>query len=128
MAYRREFRFNKRTFRNQDLGPLVNHEMNRCIQCYRCVRFYEHAGGSDLQAFASRDHVYFGRHEDGALESPFAGNLVEVCPTGARQIADLKNPADPIHEFLRTNTIHVLKPQMATGAKVYYARLDGAVR
>lgn len=78
----REFRFNKRTFRNQDLGPLVNHEMNRCIQCYRCVRFYQHAGGSDLQAFASRDHVYFGRHEDGALESPFSGNLVEVCPTG----------------------------------------------
>jgi NADH-quinone oxidoreductase subunit G len=26
--------------------------------------------------------VYFGRVEDGVLESPFAGNLVEVCPTG----------------------------------------------
>ncbi len=52
----------------------------------------------------------------------------EVCPTGARQLADLKDPNDPIHDFLRTRTIHVLKPQMATGAKVYYADLDGAVR
>src|SRR5581483_5420472 len=26
--------------------------------------------------------VYFGRHEDGVLESEFSGNLVEVCPTG----------------------------------------------
>jgi NADH-quinone oxidoreductase subunit G len=26
--------------------------------------------------------MYFGRVEDGVLESPFAGNLVEVCPTG----------------------------------------------
>ena len=42
-------RFHKRTFRNQYLGPLVNHEMNRCIQCYRCVRFYrEYAGGQGL--------------------------------------------------------------------------------
>jgi NADH-quinone oxidoreductase subunit G len=81
-TYRR-YRFQKRTFRNQDLGPFINHEMNRCIQCYRCVRFYRnYAGGRDLEAFASRNHVYFGRHEDGVLESEFSGNLVEVCPTG----------------------------------------------
>jgi NADH-quinone oxidoreductase subunit G len=79
----RRYRFKKRTYRNQDLGPLVNHEMNRCIQCYRCVRFYgDHAGGDDLRAFGAHDHVYFGRHQDGTLESPFSGNLVEVCPTG----------------------------------------------
>ena len=80
---RREFDFPKRTFRNQDLGPFLNHEMNRCIHCYRCVRFYrEYAGGRDFNAFAAHDHVYFGRMEDGVLESEFSGNLVEVCPTG----------------------------------------------
>jgi len=52
----------------------------------------------------------------------------EVCPTGARALGDLKNPSDPIHDFLRDHKIHVLKPQMATGAKVYYADLDGSVR
>jgi Fe-S-cluster-containing dehydrogenase component len=53
---------------------------------------------------------------------------VEVCPTGARQLADLKNLKDPVHAFLRNNTIQVLKPQMATGSKVFYKDLDGAVR
>ncbi|MEX5214155.1 MAG: NADH-quinone oxidoreductase subunit NuoG [Nitrospiraceae bacterium] len=81
-AYRR-YRFNKRTFRNQHLGPFITHEMNRCIQCYRCVRFYrDYAGGRDFNAFGSRNHVYFGRQEDGTLQNEFSGNLVEVCPTG----------------------------------------------
>ncbi len=81
-VYRRT-RFPKRTHRNQRLGPFLNHEMNRCIQCYRCVRFYRGiAGGRDLNVFASRDNVYFGRHEEGVLESGFSGNLVEICPTG----------------------------------------------
>ena len=53
---------------------------------------------------------------------------VENCPTGARQLIDLKNPKDPIHEFLRTHYVQVLKPQMATGAKVFYNDLDGSVR
>jgi len=73
----------KRTHRNQYLGPFINHEMNRCITCYRCVRYYDdYAGGTDLSAQASHHHVYFGRHEEGVLESEFSGNLVEVCPTG----------------------------------------------
>ncbi|HEQ98317.1 MAG TPA: NADH-quinone oxidoreductase subunit NuoG [candidate division Zixibacteria bacterium] len=79
----RKFRFKKRTHRNQYLGPFINHEMNRCIACYRCVRFYrDYAGGKDLQDMASHDYVYFGRSEEGILQSEFSGNLVEVCPTG----------------------------------------------
>jgi len=79
----RRYRFDKKTYNNQDLGPLINHEMNRCIECYRCVRYYkDYAGGNDLDVFSSHNHVYFGRHEDGTLENEFSGNLVEVCPTG----------------------------------------------
>lgn len=87
----RSYSFGKRTFRNQYLGPLVNHEMNRCIQCQRCVRFYrEYAGGHDLNAFRLRDNIFYGRHEDGVLESEFSGNLVEICPTGVFTDATLK--------------------------------------
>lgn len=79
----RRYRGLKRTHHNQDLGPFINHEMNRCIACYRCVRFYgDYAGGKDLQVFGVHNNVYFGRFEDGALENEFSGNLVEVCPTG----------------------------------------------
>ena len=52
----------------------------------------------------------------------------EACPTGARRLCDLKDPKDPIHELLRTHMVQILKPQMATGAKVYYNGLDGSVR
>jgi NADH-quinone oxidoreductase subunit G len=79
----RQYRGEKRTFTNQYLGELVGHEMNRCITCYRCVRFYkDYAGGKDFDVFGSRNQVYFGRQKDGVLESQFSGNLVEVCPTG----------------------------------------------
>ena len=52
----------------------------------------------------------------------------ENCPTGARLLVDFKNPKDPVHEILRTSKVQVLKPYMATRAKVYYKNLDGDVR
>jgi NADH-quinone oxidoreductase subunit G len=87
----RTYSFAKRTFRNQYLGPFINHEMNRCIQCQRCVRFYrEYAGGHDLNAFRLRDTIFYGRDKDGVLENEFSGNLVEICPTGVFTDATLK--------------------------------------
>jgi NADH-quinone oxidoreductase subunit G len=79
----RRYRFSKRTHQNQDLGPFIGHEMNRCIACYRCVRYYkDYAGGGDLGVYGAHENVYFGRVADGVLESEFSGNLTEVCPTG----------------------------------------------
>ena len=115
-TYRR-FRFKKRTHTNQDLGPFVNHEMNRCIQCYRCTRFYnDYAGGRDFAVFGWHSRVYFGRHADGPLESEFSGNLVEVCPTGVFTDKTLKEhytrkwdlqtaPSVCVHCGLGCNTI-----------------------
>jgi NADH-quinone oxidoreductase subunit G len=79
----RRFLGPKRTYRDQDLGRFVQHEMNRCIQCWRCRRFYQdYAGYRDLGALQIGRRTYFGRFIDGALESPFAGTLIDVCPTG----------------------------------------------
>jgi len=79
----RRYRGKKRTYVNQDLGPFVEQEMNRCIQCYRCVRTYQdYCGGSDFGVLGSNQRLFFGRFRDGRLESPFSGNLVDVCPTG----------------------------------------------
>ncbi|MBE9688756.1 NADH-quinone oxidoreductase subunit NuoG, partial [Escherichia coli] len=47
------------------------------------VRYYkDYADGTDLGVYGAHDNVYFGRPEDGTLESEFSGNLVEICPTG----------------------------------------------
>jgi len=79
----RRYKGKKHTFLNQDLGPYVQHEMNRCIECYRCARYYqEFAGGDDLGVMGSATRVYFGRFKEGKLESPFSGNLLDICPTG----------------------------------------------
>lgn len=79
----RRYRGEKRTFHDQYLGPLLQHEMNRCIQCYRCSRFYqEYAGYRDLGVMRIGNQVYFGRYREGILESPFCGNLGDICPTG----------------------------------------------
>ncbi len=73
----------KRTYIDQYLGVFVQHEMNRCIQCWRCRRFYQDfAGYRDLGALQIAHHTYFGRATDGPLESPFSGNIIDICPTG----------------------------------------------
>jgi NADH-quinone oxidoreductase subunit G len=79
----RRYRGKKRTYRDQYLGPFIQHEMNRCIHCYRCSRYYqEFAGYRDLGPMQIGNRMYFGRFSDGKLESPFSGNLVDICPTG----------------------------------------------
>src|SRR5512146_1029886 len=56
----RRYTGRKRTYRNQYLGPFISHELKRCIQCYRCVRYYrEYAGGRAFDVFASKNHIYF---------------------------------------------------------------------
>ncbi len=80
---RRRYLGPKRTYRDQYLGPFVQHEMNRCIHCWRCRNFYQgFAGYRDYGAMQIGNRMYFGRFEDGPLESPFAGNIIDVCPTG----------------------------------------------
>ncbi len=113
----RRFVFRKRTYNNQYLGPFIQHEMNRCIQCYRCLRFYtDYAGGKDFCVAGSANNVYFGRHADGVLDSEFSGNLVEVCPTGvftdktlaghyARKWDLTNSPSICVHCSLGCNTI-----------------------
>ncbi|WAI11921.1 MAG: NADH-quinone oxidoreductase subunit NuoG [Buchnera aphidicola (Macrosiphum albifrons)] len=79
----RNYRFKKRTHKNQYLGSFIKHEMNRCIACYRCVRYYnDYADGVDFGVYGANNNIYFGRVEDGKLESEHSGNLIELCPTG----------------------------------------------
>ncbi len=79
----RRYMGKKRTHRDQYLGELVQHEMNRCIHCYRCKRFYQDfCGYRDFGVMGIAGRTYFGRYSDGPLENPFSGNLIDICPTG----------------------------------------------
>jgi tetrathionate reductase subunit B len=111
------------TFESPDGVVLIDKDY--CIGCRYCVqacpygcRFIDHRTMT-----ADKCDLCYHRITRGLTTA-----CCEACPTGARQLVDLKNPNDPVHEFLRTNAVQVLKPQMATGAKVYYRALDGSVR
>ncbi|CAL4319422.1 NADH-quinone oxidoreductase subunit NuoG [Buchnera aphidicola] len=81
--YSRRYRFSKKKYKNQYLGSFISHHMNRCISCYRCVRYYkDYSGGKDFDVYGSNTNLYFGRFKSGELESEYSGNLIEICPTG----------------------------------------------
>ena len=79
----RRYRSTKRTHQESGSGPFINHEMNRCIACYRCVRYYkDYAGGEDLGGLRRPRQRLLQPGRGWHPESEFSGNLVEVCPTG----------------------------------------------
>ena len=78
------FRFDKRTFAGEDLGPFVVRDMNRCIHCTRCVRFTsEITLTEDLGVFDRGDSTSIGTYLGRELRNSFSGNVTELCPVGA---------------------------------------------
>ncbi len=67
-----------------ELSPLVAIDRERCILCYRCVRFsQEVAEDSQLQLLERGDRSFVGTFDDRPYIAPFHGNITELCPVGA---------------------------------------------
>ncbi|MEO8093194.1 MAG: molybdopterin-dependent oxidoreductase, partial [bacterium] len=75
----------KRHFRKPiPLSPLVRIDRERCILCYRCVRFsQEVAEDEQLQLLERGSATYVGTFDDRPYIAPFHGNIIELCPVGA---------------------------------------------
>jgi NADH-quinone oxidoreductase subunit G len=66
------------------LSPLVKIDRERCILCYRCVRFsQEVAEDEQLQLLDRGAATYVGTFDDRPYIAPFHGNITELCPVGA---------------------------------------------
>ena len=66
------------------LSPLIGIDRERCILCYRCVRFsQEVAEDSQLQLLERGDKSYVGTYDERPYIAPFHGNITELCPVGA---------------------------------------------
>ena len=111
------------TFTTQDGVVLVDDDY--CIGCRYCIQACPYGARYLHPVSKTADKCTFCYHRvvRGMLPA-----CVEICPTQARVFGDEKSPASPLTRYRRLKKIHVLKPQMATGAKVYYNALDGAVR
>ena len=67
-----------------ELSPLVAIDRERCILCYRCVRFsQEVAEDSQLALLERGDRSFVGTFDDRPYIAPFHGNITELCPVGA---------------------------------------------
>jgi len=67
-----------------DLSPLVAIDRERCILCYRCVRFsQEVAEDEQLQLLERGDRSFVGTFDERPYIAPFHGNIIELCPVGA---------------------------------------------
>jgi NADH-quinone oxidoreductase subunit G len=82
------FRFeDKRIYGGREripLGPNVVLNMNRCIQCTRCVRFtHEVAETGELGFFNRGARAEIGVFPGKQLDGELASNVVDICPVGA---------------------------------------------
>ncbi|MEX2196564.1 MAG: NADH-quinone oxidoreductase subunit NuoG [Thermoleophilaceae bacterium] len=75
----------KRHFKKPvELSPLVAIDRERCILCYRCVRFSQEVSEDYQLVFLERgDHTFVGTHDGHPYVGPFSGNIIELCPVGA---------------------------------------------
>ena len=74
----------KRSVKDQNIGPLIQTDMTRCIQCTRCVRFgAEIAGMPELGAVGRGEDMEISTYVAHAMKSEVSGNVIDICPVGA---------------------------------------------
>ncbi|MEA2291834.1 MAG: NADH-quinone oxidoreductase subunit [Solirubrobacteraceae bacterium] len=75
----------KRHFKKPlELSPLIAIDRERCILCYRCVRYsQEVAEDYQLVLLERGAHSFVGTFDGHPYVAPFSGNIIELCPVGA---------------------------------------------
>ncbi|HEV3229247.1 MAG TPA: NADH-quinone oxidoreductase subunit NuoG, partial [Solirubrobacteraceae bacterium] len=75
----------KRHFRKPlELSPVIAIDRERCILCYRCVRFSQEVSEDYQLVLLERGaHSFVGTFDGHPYVAPFSGNIVELCPVGA---------------------------------------------
>jgi NADH-quinone oxidoreductase subunit G len=66
------------------LSPLIAIDRERCILCYRCVRFSQEISEDYQLVLQERGvHSYVSTFDGHPYVAPFSGNIIELCPVGA---------------------------------------------
>ena len=78
------------------LSDKIYLDQERCILCWRCVRYYEEITGEREIVLQERGvHTVVDTFERRPLQSQFQGNLPEICPVGALTHAKYRFRARP---------------------------------
>jgi NADH-quinone oxidoreductase subunit G len=66
------------------LSPLIAIDRERCILCYRCVRFSQEISEDYQLVLQDRGaHSFVSTFDGHPYVAPFSGNIIELCPVGA---------------------------------------------
>ena len=66
------------------LSPLIAIDRERCILCYRCVRYSQEVAEDNQLVLHDRgSHTFVGTFDGHPYVAPFSGNIIELCPVGA---------------------------------------------
>jgi NADH-quinone oxidoreductase subunit G len=67
-----------------ELSPMIAIDRERCILCYRCVRYSQEISEDYQLVLLERGaHSYVSTFDGHPYVAPFSGNIVELCPVGA---------------------------------------------
>jgi NADH-quinone oxidoreductase subunit G len=67
-----------------ELSPLIAIDRERCILCYRCVRFSQEIAEDYQLVLQERSaDTYVSTFDGHPYVAPFSGNIIELCPVGA---------------------------------------------
>ena len=81
----------RRTYIDLDMGPVIKKNMNRCIHCTRCIRFGDEiAKIHEMVAVQRGNNTEITTIDGRPLETDYAGNYADVCPTGSLTLKDFR--------------------------------------
>lgn len=111
------------TYQTEDGVVLIDREW--CIGCGYCimacpygVRFFH-----PVHKVADKCNFCYHRITKGLMPA-----CVESCAFGARRLANLRDPDDPVTKIITTERVAVLKDEYGTKPHVFYIGLDNNVR
>lgn len=106
----------KRAVADENLGPLIETCMTRCIQCTRCVRFGEEiAGMRELGVLNRTQEERIGTYIKHVVKSELSGNIIDLCPVGAL----LSKPFRYTARGWELRETPMIAPHDCVGANVY---------
>lgn len=78
------YKFVRRTFILEDIGPYIKLHMTRCILCYRCIHVADQITEKRIHGVMDRgDRAFISTYISRAIDNDFSGNMIDVCPVGA---------------------------------------------
>lgn len=111
------------TFLTPDGVVLVDRDY--CVGCRYCIQACPYGARFLHPETRTAEKCTFCYHR---VVKGLTPACVEVCPTGARMFGEVHQRNSPLTHFRRLSQLQVLKPNLNTKPKVYYANLDGEVR